>query len=117
MIKNYINSLKEILAERDSMTPEKLQAFAGQTVRYLSELRLKLTSQDVKEREEAMNLTLELKDLLEMQMGALNQSMGIDCSRISENDLLEQVDASEQEACASLNEQFQEIKQSIKHKK
>lgn len=117
MKKNYINSIKEVLVDRESLTPEKFQSFMGETVQYLSELRVKLGSTELKEREEAIKAALELKEVLETQMIALSQSMGIDLSQLSETDLVERMGKSEREAFDAAKEQFDELKNSARSTK
>jgi hypothetical protein len=114
---NYHNKLKEILANKDPLTPERLQSLMGEAMQFLNELRTKMVSKDLQVREEAMSQTLELKELLEAQMSALSQSIGINPFRLSEMDLMGLINEQEQEAFASTREQFGAIKESIQHQK
>jgi hypothetical protein len=114
MKKNYINSIKEVFIDKESLTPEKFQSFMGETVQYLSELRVKLGSTELKEREEAIKAALELKEVLETQMIALSQSMGIDLSQLSETALVERMGSSEREAFDAAKEQFDALKNSAR---
>ena len=109
MANKYITTLQEMLANKESMTPEKLSSFVGETMQYLQELRAQVTSKDPKHREEALNQTLELKGVLEAQMG----TMGIDFARLSQLDLKNQIPDSEQEVYASTKEQFSALNPKI----
>ncbi len=117
MIKNYINSIKELLGDQASITPEKFESFMGETVEYLSELRMQLASTEPKDREEAITTALELKEVLETQMSVLSQSMGVDFSQLSETDLIERMNEGEREAFDSAKEQFSEFKKTISSNK
>jgi len=113
----YNNKLKEILANKEPLTPERLQSLMMETMQFLNELRTKMTSKEIQVREEAMSETLELKELLEAQMDALGQSIGANPFRLSEMDLMGLINENEQEAFAHAKEKFNGLKESTQNQK
>lgn len=83
MTQNYRNLLKETFSNPTSLTPEKLGQVVEESMKYFQDLQAKLASEDPKDREAAMNDSMELRELLEQQMAALCESTGLDPAQLS----------------------------------
>jgi hypothetical protein len=74
---NFLETLKELLANPNEMNMEKLKSFTQETADYFKALQKKAESSDEKEKAAAIEEALNIKKELEMQMGALATQAGM----------------------------------------
>jgi hypothetical protein len=128
MNKTYIDTFKELFVDMSAMTPEglhhfishtpeRLQSFISQTTDYFLQLRLKMSSSDPKEQEEAVNAALELQNALQAQVADLGKLMGSDLSQLSDPDAIERMDEKSRELLLNVKDQFRELQNSPKSAK
>jgi hypothetical protein len=73
-----LEKINDIFGHPEKITPANMENLIHETLAFFNDLRLQLLSTDEKEREEAMNIAMALKNKLEEQAQALCQSIGID---------------------------------------
>ncbi len=83
MLENYLELLNQTFTEPNAVPTEKLKTLIEETMRLFREIREKFTSKDPKDREEAMQLSMEMKQALEAQMENISKVTGIDPSQFS----------------------------------
>ncbi|MES2273083.1 MAG: hypothetical protein V4487_02695 [Chlamydiota bacterium] len=75
--------LQETFSDLQNLTPDKLQGLIQETMKVFSTLQEKIHSNDPKEREEALNIALALKESLQTQAESVCEKMGLDPSQLS----------------------------------
>lgn len=83
MLESYLELLNQTFAEPTSVATEKLKSLIEETMRLFKEIREKFGSKDPKDREEAMRLSMEMKQALEAQMDHISKITGIDPSQFA----------------------------------
>jgi hypothetical protein len=73
-----MDKIEEIFGHPERFTPENMESLVHETLKFFSDLRLKLESKDEKEREEGIAIASALKTKLEEQAANLCQSVGMD---------------------------------------
>lgn len=72
-----VDTLKELLNDLSSLTPEKLSSFTEQMVQYFVALKEKLSSQEEPIRQKALDEALEMKEFLQVQLDKISAKTGI----------------------------------------
>jgi hypothetical protein len=96
--------LQDTVSDLDALTPEKLQTLLQETVRVFSDIQAKASSNDPKDKEEALSTALSIKESLQAHTDELCKKMGIEPSDLGayaqeftlfaeETDLKKQIDA------------------------
>ena len=77
-----IDSLKDALSDITNLTPEKLQALVQDTVVAFQAIQSKVTSASEWEREEGLQIAVELKSAMEDQVLKLQEKLGMNPEEI-----------------------------------
>lgn len=72
-----LNKIKKILTNPTEMNAEKLKAFIEEMSEYFQSLQNRAASENLKEREKAIQEALDLKTGLEEQLGDLSKVIGL----------------------------------------
>jgi len=75
--------LQDALSDVDNLSPEKIETLLQEALKTLASLQEKVQSTDPKEREEALQMALALKEAMQAQTEEISQMAGIDVEEFS----------------------------------
>src|SRR5690242_415073 len=109
MKNSYLDLLKETFQDASIMNPEKVKRLAQETPKFFQEMQAKFFSKDPKLKEEAEQVLVEAKEMLETQMEKLLQLTGLTVEELTAlaKDP-KQITEEEQEALAEMKKSLSE---------
>ena len=78
MSSSVVKKIEELFENPEQFTPENIGGMVQEMTQFFGDLKAKLASPDVKEREEAQKIAGELKAKLEDQVMKLCETLGMD---------------------------------------